>query len=711
MKLKTNILGWSVLISLLVSTSVWAFPAWVGVYGSHVRYEESSNPGTFTVLMSEDYVGLHTEVGVQVNGGTWDVFQMTYVGQENGDSIWQYAPLNAFPAGATIVYYFHGYDDAGNHIFDNNSGNNYSTALQNLVTGSFEFSEYFGVTTSSGIAAPQLAVVTDNQYMLWKQNGMAMGSTKPEALPWNPGLSLGAFENFAVVSDGTRLHRVLGTSYQFSDDAGLSWSSQSLAPPLSNLIVDGPTVYGIHADTVIESGVGQYDFYLYKLQEGSTTWEGPFPILQAGGWLQSYSVTHFAGAGGVLGVAIHEGRWNIDYYYESGDDGESWGEATPPQHTLDYFFPKFDMDETGRTYMTIQTAVASDTLIKSLTRNPGGSWVDEGNVWTGPGLRNTALVLLPQGLVAIAEKNGGPEYRLLPNGSSTWAAPEPADSVGYRYAKDGLDLHGIEFTGDGSGSYSLGSFSMVYQDRLEDSDLEWANAAALPIEANDALQVEISVDGSRVFAAWINSSGEAQTAYKPVDGNWNEVTTLETSADEVHITAEDGKVHAVVRISIFNGLSTYYRSEDAGATWNSINASAPPAERIDVDGGYLHALFHTKSSFKGETTYHFQTTRVPVGGVSWEVNQTVAYLQANMQNLYAYKTIDFEARSGQRGGVILRTQNGQPDFWMLYTSFNGTPGWANQTTSFAAGRPRFEFKSSTLQALLQSDSALFTFVI
>src|SRR5207247_1067680 len=39
--------------------SAFAFPTWMGVYGSFVRHTDGTNPGTFTVLMNQDYFGLH----------------------------------------------------------------------------------------------------------------------------------------------------------------------------------------------------------------------------------------------------------------------------------------------------------------------------------------------------------------------------------------------------------------------------------------------------------------------------------------------------------------------------------------------------------------------------------------------------------------------------------------------------------------------------
>lgn len=102
-----------------------AFPTWIGVYGNEVRHTDSQNPGTFTILLNEDYFGLNASVGIQVNGGGWTEFPMSYAGHTNLDSRWRYTPPAPYPAGAVVRYYFHGWDGSGN-IWDNNGGGDYA---------------------------------------------------------------------------------------------------------------------------------------------------------------------------------------------------------------------------------------------------------------------------------------------------------------------------------------------------------------------------------------------------------------------------------------------------------------------------------------------------------------------------------------------------------------------------------------------------------
>jgi len=107
----------------LAATAV-AFPTWIGVPPPLQRHD-GKNPGTFTVCLNEDYRGLRANVGIQVNDGPWREFPMTADGSVAGHSKWTHTPKEPFPPGATVKYFFHGWDDWGGNIWDTNNGRNY----------------------------------------------------------------------------------------------------------------------------------------------------------------------------------------------------------------------------------------------------------------------------------------------------------------------------------------------------------------------------------------------------------------------------------------------------------------------------------------------------------------------------------------------------------------------------------------------------------
>ena len=106
------------------AVSAWAFPSWMGVYGSYATHN-GANPGTYTIMMNQDYWGLHAEVGIGV-GGVWTTHGMTYVGNVDGNSVWRYVAGQALEENTFVQYYFHGWDDWGGNIYANNNGWNYS---------------------------------------------------------------------------------------------------------------------------------------------------------------------------------------------------------------------------------------------------------------------------------------------------------------------------------------------------------------------------------------------------------------------------------------------------------------------------------------------------------------------------------------------------------------------------------------------------------
>lgn len=110
---------------LSLSSFAQAFPTWIGVYGTTQRHN-TQNPGTFTVLINEDSPTLRAEVGIRVNNGSYQTYPMSYSGKADINSRWTYTPPAAYTSGTVVTYYFHGFDGAGAHIYDNAGGANFS---------------------------------------------------------------------------------------------------------------------------------------------------------------------------------------------------------------------------------------------------------------------------------------------------------------------------------------------------------------------------------------------------------------------------------------------------------------------------------------------------------------------------------------------------------------------------------------------------------
>ncbi|MFK7883750.1 MAG: alpha-amylase family glycosyl hydrolase [Phycisphaerales bacterium] len=247
--------SWAVSVVALASIvgTVEAAPSWIGVYGSYVRHD-AGNPGTYTVLMNQDYYGLHAEVGVRVNGGSWTTYPMTYAGNTSGNSIWSYTPATSIAPGSTVEYYFHGYDDWGAHIYDNNAGANHS------------YSAGLVASAKSGMGA--WADSGDTTFRVWAPNATTVsvaGSFNSFSSTANPLVSE-AGGTWSVDVPGDQR----GETYKYVID-GTLWKNDPRATDVTNSVGDSiitaPSPYawstftapGWHEMVIYEMHIGTYN--------------------------------------------------------------------------------------------------------------------------------------------------------------------------------------------------------------------------------------------------------------------------------------------------------------------------------------------------------------------------------------------------------------------------------------------------------------------
>ena len=228
-----------------------AAPTWMGVYGSYQRHD-GANPGTYTILMNQDYWGLHAEVGVRVNGGAWTISQMAYAGNNNGDSVWTYTPSSSIPPGSTVEYYFHGYDNWGANIWDNNAGANYSYTAA-LVPSS---KAGMGAFVDSG----------DTTFRVWAPNATSVavaGSFNAWSATANPLASEGN-GNWSVDVAGD----LSGDTYKYVINGSL-WKNDPRAVDVTNSVGDSiitaPSTYSWTSFTA----PGWHEMLIYEMHVGT----------------------------------------------------------------------------------------------------------------------------------------------------------------------------------------------------------------------------------------------------------------------------------------------------------------------------------------------------------------------------------------------------------------------------------------------------------
>lgn len=244
---------WAGAVLALVSVvgTVEAAPSWIGVYGAYARHN-GSNPGTYTVLMNQDYYGLHAEVGVKVNSGSWATYPMSYAGNASGNSVWTYTPGASVPPGSSVQYYFHGYDDWGANIYDNNSGSNYAYTAS-LVASS---KSGMGAWVDSG----------DTTFRVWAPNATSVsvaGSFNSWSSTANP-LVAEAGGTWSVDVPGDQR----GETYKYVIN-GTTWKNDPRATDVTNSVGDSIVTAPASYSWSSFSMPGWHDLVIYEMHVGT----------------------------------------------------------------------------------------------------------------------------------------------------------------------------------------------------------------------------------------------------------------------------------------------------------------------------------------------------------------------------------------------------------------------------------------------------------
>ncbi len=237
--------------AIVCASQAFAAPTWMGVYGSFERHD-GANPGTYTVLMNQDYYGLHAEVGVRVNGGAWVTYPMSYAGNNDGNSTWTYTHGSSYAPGSTVEYYFHGFDDWGANIWDNGGGSNYS------------FSAALVASSNPGLGSQVIG--NDTTFRVWAPNATSVsvaGSFNSWSTTANPLVSE-AGGTWSVDVPGDQA----GETYKYVINGNI-WKNDPQARDVTNsvgesIVVDDPP-YAWSSFTA----PGWTDMVIYQMHTGT----------------------------------------------------------------------------------------------------------------------------------------------------------------------------------------------------------------------------------------------------------------------------------------------------------------------------------------------------------------------------------------------------------------------------------------------------------
>jgi hypothetical protein len=238
-------------LMFVITHTAPGFPTWMGVYDYYQRHD-GGNPGRFTILMNQSYVGLEANVGYRVNGGAWSEVPMTYVTDVDGNSVWSYQPSIPFPFGATVEFYFHGYDtDPTNQLYDSRDTLNYFAGP--LAWLPKQALPMYSVYPNNSL--PPTAFATDGEatYLAFAYAGINTNVTVAHQVPgrdWVWSITLDQAEPYHEIdlaADASTLvvaYRTgTGLFARASMDRGTSWSA---ALPLATLPANG-TLSGLRA--------------------------------------------------------------------------------------------------------------------------------------------------------------------------------------------------------------------------------------------------------------------------------------------------------------------------------------------------------------------------------------------------------------------------------------------------------------------------------
>ncbi len=538
--------------SLVVATSALAFPGWIGVYGTTVRYNTNANPGAYTILMNQDYVGLNAEVGVQVNGGSWNIFPMSYMGNVDGNSKWAFTPATAYQAGATVKYYFHGWDNWGGHIYDSRNGQNYEFSIPVGASNSLSWEAATQIPVQPGAVGTDIAAYNGSLYAVWGTRSnyydSALTVWLSKKLPnaaWQPPQLVttlaGSFATprLAVAANG--LHVLLtdwaNLFYLRSENEGQTWFTpvvitNALYPELR---ADADNAY------VIFNRYGAPDtsrIFFTKKANNSSSFTEPTLIFTNSNYKTTVYVKDFDVSGPRMALLAYMQGWYGGYakffLHESQDGGATWTGGEQPGANANIAL----RPATGSlSYITPDTGAGGAGLYFQSKPAGWSSWKQGyANVWAGEGTSD-GLRWIDNKLVAISQRNG---LRYCSVGSVnmdevvTWGSPILMDSQNYWAVKDvtdGLTMHllvaeygsnTLFFTSSTRSGAVVpvqwigNTYHWPGNTELDAGDDLWINTETFPKGAMATGEVVYTTDGTQWFSKALEWAGAT-----PANDQWH----------------------------------------------------------------------------------------------------------------------------------------------------------------------------------------------
>ncbi|MBU0677292.1 MAG: glycoside hydrolase [Verrucomicrobia bacterium] len=641
-------------VALFLPCMAMAFPSWIGVYGAYERHD-GGNPGTFTILMNDDYPGLHARVGIDVNGSGFGLYDMDYVGHVDNNSMWQFAPGTAFPEGSTVSYYFEGWEDySGAKVWDSNSEQNYSfTAAENTDLA-------FGPTLLIGPSAVQDVAFYGNRAYALNGATIQPGYISEQGINYAGSLSVSGGSKIAirgssvvVVEHDSEAGKL--TVHQ-SSDSGSTFSAPIEINAGPNVYTYDVTfkggqiviVYSVNPDTdyyygsrqlwsVMSYGVGAAFQSPVLISEKPMGWFSELRVESNGTdifvgsrfTVQAYEDTIFAAhsADGqnwtsdtLLGsksaqnwsmvVTDNDAVFALDPYYSNTIEVRRWNGAGETSMNLSK-----DAYASG-TRVFLARDISGDLFLIHKMQDHYAVYRNSGNDWVPA----SSLVEMDTGSTLIRVDSHQGRIHLL------WLYPYDANYYsqsslfagngvfGGSEAVPGMDdvwVHGSALYGIQNGTLHLGTAG--------DCAPEWSGTAGVAggatcVAANDSVILAAEVDGSQL------------TIYRSVDGGsyFSVASVLQLPGDALSGVeiASRGDSEFVVAFGKKNPQSQYYnypisiwsvKSADNGQTWGTVN------EVVDYTGAGNGPMIKFPWEFDSNSDTYFLAFKVLWSGAAHNV--------------------------------------------------------------------------------------------
>lgn len=536
--------------SLVVSSYAWAFPSWMGVYGTHERHSASGNPGTYTILMNQDYFGLNAEVGVQVNGGAWSVYPMSYAGNVDGNSRWTHTPGQAYPAGATVKYYFHGYDSWGGHIYDSVNGQNYTFSIPGSSTNNgLSWTPAAILPTQPNASGVDIAAHNGSLYAVWGTRSNDYNSAVTiwvaKKLPnaaWQAPQQVtslaGSYQTPRIAVSDSGIHLLVadyyGLFYFRSSTDGNSWDSFGGNP---FIVISNAAYAELRADAdnayVVYNQYGAPEnsrMFFTKLYKNDNAFSAPAFIFSNVSYKTTVYVKDLDVSGNRVALLTYAQGWYggfVKYFlHQSADGGATWaGGEQPGQGAHLALRPA-----TGSiSYLAPDTGAGGAGLyFQSKPFDWINSWKQGyANVWAGEGTCD-GLRWIDNKLIAVSQRNGLRYFSVGTVDATevvTFGNPSLVDSDN-RWAikdvSDGVNMHLLVLQSASNNTYATTStrsgnvipvqwigntYHWPGDAELDAWDDLWINTEVFPKGAAVTGEVVYTINGTNWFSKPLNYAG------------------------------------------------------------------------------------------------------------------------------------------------------------------------------------------------------------